>query len=118
MVYQGLIGRLSHFFLLSDLALTRKRSKSHSRTPNENGIRPLWFNAPASLLHGVLRLGVCPEPRIREMRNQSQHKFAAWLGLVPKQMSTGDARTHQQAWELLSAHAVHAGRSRYFARTG
>ena len=51
-----MIGRLSHFFLLSDLALTRKRSKSHSRTPNENGIWPLWFNAPVSLLHGVFAL--------------------------------------------------------------
>ena len=45
--------------------------------------------------------------------------FAAWLGLVPKQMSTGDSddpRSHQQAREPLSTHAIHAGRSRYFAQ--
>ena len=45
--------------------------------------------------------------------------FAAWLGLVPKQMSTGadDPRPHQQARQSLSAHDVHAGRARYSAQT-
>ena len=37
--------------------------------------------------------------------------FAAWLGLIPKQMSTGD-RT------ILSADALHARCPRYFAQAG
>ena len=47
--------------------------------------------------------------------------FAAWLGLVPKQMSTGDRTILgriTQARQSLSAHALHAGRSRHSAPTG
>src|SRR5712675_1500236 len=45
--------------------------------------------------------------------------FAAWLGLVPKQMSTGD-RTwpHHQARKPLSTHALHPGRPRRPSTTG
>jgi transposase len=47
--------------------------------------------------------------------------FAAWLGLVPKQMSTGDrtilGHIHE-AWKSLSAHAVHTRRPRHSASTG
>jgi transposase len=49
-----------------------------------------------------------------------ERDFAAWLGLVPKQMSTGDRTilwAHQQAWQSLSTHAVHAGCSRCSAQT-
>ena len=47
--------------------------------------------------------------------------FAAWLGLVPKQMSTGDrtilGRISKRG-NSLSTHPVNAGRSRYFAQAG
>src|SRR6201984_2423326 len=45
--------------------------------------------------------------------------FAAWLGLVPKpdvHRGSGEPRPHQQAWQSLSAHAVHARRPRHFAQ--
>jgi hypothetical protein len=43
--------------------------------------------------------------------------FAAWLGLVPKQISTGDRTILgriTKAWQSLSAHALHAGRPALF----
>ena len=43
--------------------------------------------------------------------------FAAWLGLVPRQMSTGHPRAHLQARQHLPAHALHSGRPGHFAET-
>ncbi len=43
--------------------------------------------------------------------------FAAWLGLVPRQMSTGHPRAHLHARQQLPAHALHSRRPGHFAET-
>ena len=46
--------------------------------------------------------------------------FAAWLGLVPKQMSTGDRTIlgRIKTWQSPSADALHARCPRYFTQAG
>jgi transposase len=44
--------------------------------------------------------------------------FAAWLGLVPKQMSTGDRTILGRIWKSLSAHALRTRRPRHPAPPG